>query len=66
MSEKKPTAKTTKAAGYTAEQLRAASDTARARVSAEMSDTAWSAVVETVCKLHLRYTMAALEKGVGV
>lgn len=62
MSEKKPTAKTTKAAGYTAEQIRAASDTARAKVCGEMSDMEWGAVVDTVCKLHLRYTMAALEK----
>lgn len=68
MSEKKTPAK--KAANhteaptpsFTLEQLRLASDTAKARVSAEMSDTVWSNVVETMCKLHLRYTMEALVK----
>lgn len=45
-------------------QIKLAADTARARVAAEMSDTVWSNVSDTLCKLHLRYLMEALHKGV--
>lgn len=35
--------------------LAAASKKATEQIKAEMSDTAWAGIVETICKLHWRY-----------
>lgn len=49
-------------AAITKERLLKAMDSATTQIKSEMSDTQWSKVSETLCKLMKRYTLKALQE----